>query len=66
MSTPPKEEGRLPANRASQPQEAGQAELRLQSETKAEGLSQQHEDRASLMKGILGIICAYFWPQAIV
>ena len=49
MSTPPKEEGRLPANLASQPQGnsfTGQAELRLQSDIRAEGLSQQHEDRA--------------------
>ena len=46
MSTPPKEEGRLPANRDSQPWEAGQAELRFQSETRAEGLSKQHEDKA--------------------
>lgn len=49
MPTPPKEEGRLPANPASQPQGnsfTSQAELRLQSDTTAEGLSQQHEDRA--------------------
>lgn len=49
MSTPPKEEGRLPVNPASQPQGnslTGQAELRLQPDTRAEGLFQQHEDRA--------------------